>query len=71
MQFDTIADFFAMGGHGFYVWLSYGVSLTLLGVLALTSIHRNKNILRKIAKRHQRNSKLRQAAKSMHQETEI
>lgn len=36
--FDSWAAFFAMGGHGFYVWASYGVSFTL--VILLVSLSR-------------------------------
>lgn len=32
MQFDSLSDFLAMGGHGLYVWLAYGaVALFLVG----------------------------------------
>lgn len=30
MAFDSFASFISMGGHGLYVWLSWGVSLLLL-----------------------------------------
>ncbi len=30
MQFDSLAEFFAMGGHGLYVWLAYGATVALL-----------------------------------------
>lgn len=30
MYFKTFEDFIAMGGHGFYVWLCYGVTLSAL-----------------------------------------
>ena len=30
MSFDSWGEFFAMGGHGFYVWLSYGLSLVVV-----------------------------------------
>ena len=30
MQFDTVSDFFAMGGHALYVWLAYGATLLVL-----------------------------------------
>ena len=31
-QFESLAAFFAMGGHGLYVWLAYGATaLVLLG----------------------------------------
>ena len=32
MTFDKIAEFFAMGGYGFYVWFAYGVTLLLLAL---------------------------------------
>lgn len=30
MSFQTFADFVAMGGHGLYVWLSYGAALIIV-----------------------------------------
>ncbi len=30
MYFDSLADFFAMGRHGLYVWLSYGFFLLVM-----------------------------------------
>jgi len=30
LSFDSWSDFFAMGGHGFYVWLSYALSLAVV-----------------------------------------
>jgi heme exporter protein D len=62
MQFSTFAEFIAMDGHGFYVWLSYGVSLTLLTLLVFFSITKNKNIINQIQRRQQREEKLKQAA---------
>lgn len=32
-QFDSISDFFAMGGYGFYVWLAYGITFVAMGLL--------------------------------------
>jgi len=62
MQFSSFSEFITMGGHGFYVWLSYGVSATLLGLLVLFSINKNKSIIKQIHQRQQRESKLKQAA---------
>lgn len=31
MYFDSLADFLAMGKHGFYVWSAYGISALLIG----------------------------------------
>ena len=30
MQFESLSEFFAMGGHGLYVWLAYGATLAIL-----------------------------------------
>ena len=62
MQFSTFAEFINMGGHGFYVWLAYGVSATLLMVLVFASLNKNKTIIRDIQKRQQREEKFKQAA---------
>jgi len=37
MSFETFADFLAMGKHGLYVWLCYGVAVLVIAgnVLAL------------------------------------
>ncbi|MDG1751959.1 MAG: heme exporter protein CcmD [Thalassotalea sp.] len=68
MQFSTFAEFIAMDGHGFYVWLSYGVSIALLTLLVFFSIKTNKNIIRQIQRRQQREEKLKQAAQQ-HQDS--
>jgi heme exporter protein D len=30
MQFESIAEFFAMGGHALYVWLAYGATIAVV-----------------------------------------
>lgn len=42
MQWGSLAEFLAMGGYGFYVWTSFGVTaLCMLGeVLALRQRYR-------------------------------
>ncbi|SFX22786.1 heme exporter protein CcmD [Marinospirillum alkaliphilum] len=30
MYFDSLSDFFNMGGHALYVWTSFGISLLLM-----------------------------------------
>lgn len=32
-QFDSISEFFAMGGYGFYVWLAYGITFAAMFLL--------------------------------------
>ena len=44
MAFDSFADFIAMGGYGFFVWLSYGVSFFSI-MLYIIYIKRQKRQL--------------------------
>ncbi len=34
----AVSEFFAMGGHGVYVWLAYGISFAVLFALGLRPI---------------------------------
>lgn len=63
MHFDSFSDFIAMGGHGFYVWWSYGITFALLMTLTVVSVCRKKSLLKKIAQRHQHEQKLQQMRK--------
>ncbi|SEK55024.1 heme exporter protein D [Colwellia chukchiensis] len=62
MQFDSVSAFLDMGGYGFYVWLSYGVSFAALALLVTSSIAGHKKAKQQIAQRQKREAKLRQAA---------
>lgn len=43
MQFDSLAEFLAMGGHGLYVWLAYGaVALFLVGYTSVIKFRRKQ-----------------------------
>ncbi|WDE05809.1 heme exporter protein CcmD [Thalassomonas viridans] len=68
MQFDSFSDFLHMGGYGFYVWLSYGVGFVLLLLLFLISKAQHNSVKKQIAKRQQRENKLRQAAEQHKQQ---
>ena len=62
MQFTSINDFITMGNHGFYVWLSFGITFLLLAALVFSSKTKNKQVKHAILKRQQREQKLKQAA---------
>ncbi len=32
---EALIDFVAMGGHGLYVWLAYGIAFAILGTLGI------------------------------------
>ncbi|MEH6452198.1 MAG: heme exporter protein CcmD [Psychromonas sp.] len=61
MAFSSIADFFAMGGYGFYVWLAYGISLLSLAILIINTVVKRKQILNNVNKRVARGQRIRQA----------
>lgn len=45
VQFDTFAEFIAMGGHGLYVWLAYGSTIVvLLGNFFMLRSARNRQL---------------------------
>tara|TARA_R110001583_G_C5671699_1_gene411453 strand:+ start:54623 stop:54856 length:234 start_codon:yes stop_codon:yes gene_type:complete len=61
MQFNSLSDFINMGGYGFYVWLSFGAAALILTLLLISSKAGHQQIINQIAKRKQREDKLRQA----------
>jgi len=62
MQFDSISAFLDMGGYGFYVWLSYGVSVLAIGLLIFISYKDHQKTLQHIAQRYIRENKRKEAA---------
>ncbi len=63
MQFDSFSAFLNMGGYGFYVWLSFGISTVLILALIFNSILGHKQVIKNIAIRQQKDNKLRQLRK--------
>lgn len=58
MFFDSWSDFIAMGGYGFFVWLSYGISLAALALLIWQSKNEKKRIVANVKKRVAREKQL-------------
>lgn len=61
-QFATISDFFAMGGYGFYVWLSYGITFLAMGLLIWQSKAETKKTLQRVKKEIAREAQLKNKA---------
>ncbi len=70
MQFNSFSDFINMGGYGFYVWLSFGAAALILTLLLVSSKAGHQQIINQIAKRKQREDKLRQARELRKQQNE-
>ena len=56
-QFESIADFIAMNGHGPYVWTSYAITFAVLIFLLISPLLQKKAFV----KQQQKQQKLAQA----------
>lgn len=57
MSFDSFSDFLAMGGHGLYVWLSYGIGLVIIVLNLVLPMRTRKRIMAEQTRRLIRESK--------------
>lgn len=48
-QFESLAAFIAMGGHGPYVWISYAVTLLTLIWLVIAPIRGRRRLLKNLS----------------------
>ncbi len=63
MFFHSWHDFLNMGGYGFYVWLSYGLTFVTLVGLGLQNRWRQKALIKELQREQQRT--LRQQRKGV------
>jgi len=57
MHFDSLSSFIDMGGHGFYVWLCYGIFAAIIAMNFLSPILKRKQILKDIERQMRREQK--------------
>lgn len=69
MRFSSFSEFIAMGGYGFYVWLSFGLSFALLALLIIFSKVSHQQTKASIAKRLIREEKLKAAQAQQKQQS--
>lgn len=60
MHFQSWAEFWAMGGYGLFVWLSFGSSYIMLAVLVWYSHYQHKQF------KHQLSAKLAREKRIKH-----
>jgi heme exporter protein D len=60
LHFSSWSDFFAMGGYGLFVWLSFGVTFTLLGLLWWLSQVGHRQLLKELAAKQARELRVQQ-----------
>jgi heme exporter protein D len=49
-QFDSLANFMAMNGHGPFVWASYGITFVVLVYLLVSPVLQRRAFFRQQAK---------------------
>lgn len=61
MEFSSFSEFIAMGKHGFYIWLAYGVSLLSVVLLIADTAYQRNKIFKQIKQRLQREQRIKAA----------
>lgn len=64
MQFDSFSEFVAMGGYGFFVWLSFGVSFLALAGITLFSFWYRRFLVKKALSEMARMQRIKAARKA-------
>jgi len=54
MFFDSFSDFLAMGRHGLYVWLCYGIFFVVLVANILAPVMKRKKLIQQQSRLHRR-----------------
>ncbi|PSW07568.1 heme exporter protein CcmD [Photobacterium lipolyticum] len=63
MHFESLSDFFAMGGYASYVWGAYGISFAAMLWILLTSLSKKRRLLADIRNRMAREQRIEDAKK--------
>ncbi len=45
-----MSEFFAMGGRGFYIWMSYGVTALFMIIEVIAVMRSKKTVLQRLAR---------------------
>ncbi|GLQ75241.1 heme exporter protein CcmD [Vibrio penaeicida] len=64
MHFESISDFFAMGGYASYVWGAFGITFLSMLILLFSSIKRGRNLMNEVNAKIDRQARI-DAAKNL------
>ncbi|WP_070963571.1 heme exporter protein CcmD [Vibrio sonorensis] len=64
MHFESLSDFFAMGGYASYVWSAFGITFIAMFVLLFVSARRSKSLLKEVEAKLARQARI-DAAKNL------
>ncbi|WP_159653501.1 heme exporter protein CcmD [Vibrio atypicus] len=64
MHFESLSDFFAMGGYAGYVWSAFGITFLSMLILLIVSVRRGKALLNEVQSKVDRQARI-DAAKNL------
>ncbi|EGR0056576.1 TPA: heme exporter protein CcmD [Vibrio vulnificus] len=64
MHFESLSDFFAMGGYASYVWGAFGITFLAMLILLISSLRRSDALLKEVKAKIDRQARI-DAAKNM------
>jgi len=64
MHFESLSDFFAMGGYASYVWSAFGITFLSMLILLITSLRRGDALLKEVKAKINRQARI-DVAKNM------
>lgn len=64
MQFDSLSEFLAMGGYGFFVWISFGLSFFALILLTGWSFWQKQYLFKSAQLQLERAARIKAARKN-------
>ena len=64
MHFESLSDFFAMGGYASYVWSAFGITFLSMLILLITSLRRGDALLKEVKAKIDRQARI-DAAKNI------
>ncbi|WP_100753124.1 heme exporter protein CcmD [Vibrio salilacus] len=63
MYFESLSDFFAMGGYAGYVWSAFGITFGALLILLWVSVSRGRRLLNEVQAKVDRQARIDAAKK--------
>ncbi|CAM4222762.1 heme exporter protein CcmD [Vibrio agarivorans] len=64
MHFESMSDFFAMGGYASYVWSAFGITFASMIILLIMSIRQGNALLGNVSAKVERQARI-DAAKDL------
>lgn len=63
MYFESLSDFFAMGGYAGYVWSAFGITFGAMLILLWVSVSRGRRLLNEVQAKVDRQARIDAAKK--------